>query len=252
MKKESKKKVMAMVMAAAMLTGIQAPVTAHAEGEMKSVVTVINTSLGDKSFADMVWSGVQQTADEFGLETKAIELQGDATKQEPTLIELCESGEWDLIVAGPYNMKEATEKTAKEFPEQKFLVYDAELDFASGEYPNCVSVTCRQNEGAFLAGALAALMTESGKEGFNEENIIGFVGGGENSAVDDYLVGYIEGARYVSDECSVLYSFIGDFKNTAKAKELAIAQYNQGADIVFQVASAAGLGVLDAAKQADQ
>lgn len=215
----------------------------------KKVCVVFNTNLGDKSFSDLVWNGVQKAQSDFGIETKAIELMGDATKQEPTLMELCESEEWDLIVAGTFNLKEAIEKVATEFPDQKFLVYDTEIDFAKGDYKNCHSVMCKQNEGAFLGGALAALMTTNGTEGFNDSNVIGFVGGGENSAIDDFLVGYIEGAKYVSSDCSVLFSFIGDFKNTAKAKELAIAQYNQNADIVFQVASSAGLGVLDAAKQ---
>lgn len=223
--------------------------TAAKSQEAKKVCVVFNTNLGDKSFSDLVWNGVQKAQNDFGIETKAIELMGDATKQEPTLMELCESEEWDLIVAGTFNLKEAIEKVAKEFPEQKFLVYDTEIDFAKGNYENCHSVMCKQNEGAFLGGALAALMTTSGAEGFNDSNVIGFVGGGENSAIDDFLVGYIEGAKYVSDDCSVLFSFVGDFKNTAKAKELAIAQYNQNADVVFQVASSAGLGVLDAAKQ---
>lgn len=224
--------------------------TAGAGGqEAKRVCVVFNTNLGDKSFSDLVWKGVQKAQSDFGIETKAIELMGDATKQEPTLMELCESEEWDLIVAGTFNLKEAIEKVAAEFPEQKFLVYDTEIDFAKGDYSNCHSVMCKQNEGAFLGGALAALMTTSGAEGFNDSNVIGFVGGGENSAIDDFLVGYIEGAKYASSDCSVLFSFVGDFKNTAKAKELAIAQYNQNADVVFQVASSAGLGVLDAAKQ---
>ena len=223
--------------------------TEAAGGEAKKVCVVFNTNLGDKSFSDLVWNGVQKAQNDFGIETKAIELMGDATKQEPTLMELCESEEWDLIVAGTFNLKEAIEKVAAEFPEQKFLVYDTEIDFAKGDYKNCHSVMCKQNEGAFLGGALAALMTTSGEEGFNDSNVIGFVGGGENSAIDDFLVGYIEGAKYVSSDCSVLFSFVGDFKNTAKAKELAIAQYNQNADVVFQVASSAGLGVLDAAKQ---
>lgn len=221
----------------------------ESEENAKKICVVFNTNLGDKSFSDLVWNGVKKAQEDFGIETKAIELMGDATKQEPTLMELCESEDYDLIVAGTFNLKEAIEKVAKEFPEQKFLVYDTEIDFSTGEYENCHSVMCKQNEGAFLGGALGALMTTSGNEGFNNDNVIGFVGGGENSAIDDFLVGYIEGAKYISKDCSILYSFIGDFKNTAKAKELAIAQYNQNADVVFQVASSAGLGVLDAAKQ---
>ena len=212
------------------------------------VVAVFNTNLGDKAFSDSVWSGINKAAEEYGFETKAVELMGDATKQIPTLTELSESGEWDVIVAGTFNMKEAIIEVAQEFPEQKYVVYDTELDYSEGNLDNCVSVMCKQNEGAFLGGVLAALETKESGEYTNSENIVGFVGGGENSSINDFLVGYIQGVKYVDPECKVLFSYVGDFKNTAKAKELAIAQYQQGADIVFQVASSAGLGVLDAAK----
>ena len=212
------------------------------------VVAIFNTNLGDKAFSDSVWAGINKAADEYGFETKAVELMGDATKQIPTLTELSESGEWDVIVAGTFNMKEAIIEVAKEFPEQKYIIYDTELDYSAGDLNNCVSVMCKQNEGAFLGGALAALRTKEAGEYTNGENIVGFVGGGENSSVNDFLVGYIEGVKYIDPSCKVLFSYVGDFKNTAKAKELAIAQYQQGADIVFQVASSAGLGVLDAAK----
>jgi basic membrane protein A len=214
------------------------------------VAVVINTNLGDKAFSDLVWSGVTRAAEDLDLEVKAFELLGDATRQEPTLTELSESGEWDLVVSGTFNLKEATQDAALEFPEQKFIVYDTEVDFAEDDYSNVVSVMSKQNEGSFLAGALAAMLTSSGIEGTNEEKVIGFVGGGENSAINDFLVGYIEGAKYVDPEVKVLYSYIGDFTNTAKGKELALAQYQQGADIVFAVAGSASLGALNASKEA--
>lgn len=257
MKKRLLSVILSAVLAAGMLAGCGAKdkeedsagkTETQEDKENLKVAAVFNTNLGDKSFSDLVWSGITKAEEDFGIEAKAIELMGDATKQEPTLVELCESGEWDVIVAGTFNLKEAIEKVAAEFPEQKFIVYDTEIDFSSGDYENCCSVMCKQNEGAFLAGALAALQTKETGEYTNEDKVIGFVGGGENSAINDFLVGYIEGAKYVDPECKVLFSYIGDFKNTAKAKELAIAQYQQGADIVFQVASSAGLGVLDAAK----
>lgn len=212
---------------------------------------VFATNLGDNGFSDLVWKGMNEASEDFGIEIKSIELMGDATKMEPTLIELCESGEWDVIVAGTFNMKEAIQNVAQEFPEQKFIVYDTEIDYADGDFENCVSVMTKQYEVAFLAGALAAKMTTQTGDGLNADKVVGFVGGAENSSIDDFLVGYIEGVKYMDPEVEVLYSFVGDFKNTAKAKELALSQYQQGADIVFAVASAASLGVLDAAKSAD-
>lgn len=214
------------------------------------MAVVFATNLGDNGFSDLVWKGMNEASEDFGIEIKSIELMGDATKMEPTLIELCESGEWDVIVAGTFNMKEAIQNVAQEFPEQKFIVYDTEIDYADGDFENCVSVMTKQYEVAFLAGALAAKMTTQTGDGLNADKVVGFVGGAENSSIDDFLVGYIEGVKYMDPEVEVLYSFVGDFKNTAKAKELALSQYQQGADIVFAVASAASLGVLDAAKSA--
>ena len=206
------------------------------------VVMVINTNLGDKSFCDLSNQGLLEAAEEFGFRTKVIELGGDATKQIPTLIEFAEDPEWDIIVCGTYNIKEAVQEVAQEFPDQKFILYDSKDDL---ELPNVYSVEHLQNEGSFIVGAAAAMLTSSDAELANDEKIIGFVAGGENTSINDFLVGYIQGAQAVDPDTKVLISYVGDFKDTAKAKEMAIAQINQGADVVFQVAGGAGLGVLE-------
>lgn len=217
--------------------------------ESYRVAVVMNNNLGDKTISDLAWAGAQRASDELGMEVKVIELLGDATKQVPTLTELAESGEWDIIVAGLFNLREAVEQVAREYPEQKFISYDTELLFAGGGLENCYSVMARQNEAAFLGGAVAAKFTQSGFGNTNADKIIGFVGGGENSAVNDFLVGYIDGAVYADPDTKVLVSYVGNFTDSAKAKELALTSYQQGADIVFSVASGAGMGVLDAAKE---
>lgn len=217
-----------------------------------NIAVVINTNLGDKAFSDLVWSGITDVSKDLSLNSRAVELMGDATKQEPTLNELSEDGKYDVIVSGTFNLKEATQNAALKYPDQKFIVYDTVVDFDDADYSNVVSVMSKQNEGSFLAGFLAAKMTVEETEFTNDEKIIGFVGGGENSATNDFLIGYIEGAKYVDEETKVLYSYVGDFVNSAKAKELALSQYQQGADVVFAVAGSASLGVLDAAKEADK
>lgn len=216
-------------------------------GNPYRVVVVLNNNLGDKTISDLAWEGAQRAATEKGMEIKVIELLGDVTKQVPTLTELAESGDWDVIVAGLFNLREAVEQVAREYPDQKFIAYDTEILFSEGGLDNCYSVIARQNEAAFLGGAVAANFTKSGYENTNEQKIIGFVGGGENTAVNDFLVGYIEGARYVDPETKVLISYVGNFTDAAKAKELAISQYQQGADVVFSVAAGASSGVLEAA-----
>lgn len=210
------------------------------------VVLIINTNLGDKSFCDLSNEGLLAVAKEMGCRTKIVELGGDTTKQIPTLIEFAESKDWDIIVCGTYNIRESFQNVAAQFPEKKFILYDAKDD---KNLPNVYSVEHLQNEGSFIAGAAAAMLTSSKAPLANPKKIIGFVAGGENTSINDFLVGYIQGAQSVDPAIKVLISYVGNFKDTAKAKEMAIAQINQGADVVFQVAGGAGLGVLDACKE---
>ncbi len=223
------------------------------EGEFEDgdvgVVLVINTNLGDKSICDLSYAGLQQVCDKYGARYKCIELGGDATKQLPTFTDLAEDPDWDIIVAGTYNLRESLLEVAEEYPEQKFILYDANVanedeGIKAEDYPNVYSMEHAQNEGSYVVGAAAAILTSSGAEKTNDDHVIGFVGGGQNTAIEDFLVGYIEGAKAVDPEIKVLISYIGDFKDTAKGKELAMAQIDQGADVVFAVAGGAGLGVL--------
>lgn len=212
------------------------------------IVMVINTNLGDKSFCDLSYEGLQRIAEEYGCRIKVVELGGDATKQVPTMVEFAEDPDWDIIIAATYNILEAVQTVAQEFPEQKFIVYDAKDDLG---LPNVYCVEHLQNEGSFVVGAAAALLTQSDAPLANDKNVIGFVAGNQNTAIDDFMVGYILGAQYIDPDCKVLVSYIGDFRDTAKGKEMALAQINQGVDVVFAVAGGAGLGVLDAAKEKD-
>lgn len=211
-----------------------------ASGESCNVVLVVPNTLGDKAFSDMVWAGVQMAKaqnPQVG-NIKCIELQGDTTTPIPTMTELAESKEWDIIVTGTFSLKESIVTVAEQFPDQKFIIYDADMDYSNGAFANCSSFAALQNEGSFLGGALAALMSDTG--------VVGFVGGKETSSVSDFLVGYIEGASYINPDIVVRSSFIGSFTDTPKAKELALAQNAQGADVIYAVCSGAGAGVYEA------
>ncbi|MDK2856451.1 MAG: basic rane protein [Bacillota bacterium] len=116
---------------------------------------------------------------------------------------------------------------------------------------NIASITFAQNEGSFLAGALAALMTTHTElPGMNKEKIIGWVDGMDMAILRDFLTGYERGAKYIDPEIKVLSAFAGSFNDPAKGKELTLAQYKQGADIVMNVAGGTGLGILEAARDA--
>ncbi len=116
--------------------------------------------------------------------------------------------------------------------------------------PNVQSIVFAQNEGSFLAGAAAALFTtKTDLPGVNDKKIIGWVGGMDIPVLHDFLVGYEQGAKYVDPDVKILVSFAGTFNDPLKGKELTLAQYDQGADIVMNVASNTGNGILEAANE---
>ena len=105
----------------------------------------------------------------------------------------------------------------------------------------------KQNEGSYLAGVYAAAMTTQALDGMNPEAVIGSVGGQEIPIIIDFMVGYEQGARDTNPDIQVLRQFADSWNDPAKGKELAKAQYSQGADIVFQIAGGTGQGVFEAA-----
>ena len=214
-----------------------------------SIVHVVAGNLGDVGLSDMVQAALIDYTTQFGGTVTAIELQYEASKNESTMMDVCRSKEYDLVVSGFYNLAESIANAAKAFPDQKFIAFDMSLDYSDGKYKNVKSIQAKQNEGSFLVGALAAAMTSrTDVAGINAQKKVGFIGGMENTAILDFLTGYVDGVKYVDPSVEVLYSFIGSFSDTAKAKELALSQYQQGADIVYAVCSVASLGVAEAGK----
>ena len=206
---------------------------AETDAKKPSFVFVCTGQLGDKSFNDSANAGMEKIASDLGCEIKVIEIGRDQTKWEPTFQDLAEEGKYDVIISNGSSSAEVIEQVAEEFPDQKFVMFDY-----------------KQNEGSYLAGVLAALVTESkDMPNANEDKKIGFVGGSEHPIITDFLVGYIAGAKSVDPDIKVYVSYIGSWDDTAKGKETAIAQYNQGVDIIFPAAEQAGLGCVEAAAE---
>lgn len=222
-----------------------------AAGKPMNIMFVNYGTQGDASIGDIVIQALKDFGKKTGTKYNVFDCNNDTSVISPTMMDVCGSGEYDLVISGYYNMLESAEEAAAKYPKQKILLFDTEADYTDGKSQNIRSVSSKQNECAFLAGSLAALLTESDAKLANPEKVVGFVGGGENTAIMDFLVGYIEGVNYVDSQINVLYSFVGNWTDTAKAKELGLMQYQQKADVSFAVCGAAGLGVADAAKDAN-
>lgn len=224
-------------------TPAETPATDAGEqtGKDLNVAILINGTLGDKAFFDSAANGGKMMEEQLGANVKVVEMTYDETKWMPTLIDFSEDPDYDVIIVGTWQLTEKLEEVAPQYPDKKYIIYDSSVNYDNGDLENVYSIEYKQNQCSFLAGAVAASTTKTGT--------IGFVGGMENFVINDFLLGYIQGAKYVNPDIKIATAYVGNFSDSARAKELALAQINQGADVVYQVASTAGLGVIDAAAE---
>lgn len=232
--------------AAAETTGAET----EAPAKKLNVALVVAGSLGDKGFNDSAKAGVDMAAEAYGVTAQVVEIpSSDKTRYEPTLLDLADTGEYDLIIASGNAMREVLENVSKEYPDQKFYLFDAAVNYDNGTFENVYCNTFLQNEASFLAGIVAAGMTTSGAlENLNDDALVGNVLLMDMAVINDFMVGFIEGCQYADPNVKINSAYIGGV-DAAKAKDIAIAMYQQKVDIVFQVAASAGLGVIEAGKE---
>ena len=225
--------------------------TVQAEGkdDLPKIACLLNGNLGDKSFFDSSNLGMQKIEEQLGCETKVIEMGFDNTVWESTLYEVSDE-DYDIIIVGTYQMQELLSEVALEYPDKKYIIYDSNVPYDEGDYSNVYSISFKQNEAAYLAGALAAMLADDESlELSTGQNIIGAVAAMDIPVLNDFIVGYIQGATDVVPETKVAVSYIGNFDDTAKAKDLASSQYDIGSSVCFNVAAQAGLGMIEAAEK---
>ncbi|MCT4632670.1 MAG: BMP family ABC transporter substrate-binding protein [Firmicutes bacterium] len=254
------KKVLSMLLVLALMVtftacGSKPAETATADAgeaaEVTKVVLLVSGSLGDKSFHDSSQAGMDMIKEKYGdkVEVKTIEMGSDKTKFIPTLEDVSEE-DWDVVITGTFHMKEPVEEVAPNYPEKTYILFDTAVSYDEVEgLENVYSITYKQNEAGFLAGAVASQLTKATDvENINEEKVIGFLGAMDIPVINDFLVGYIEGALQMDSETKIDISYIDSFSDAAKGKELALIQYEtKGVDVGFNVAGRAGLGQIEAA-----
>jgi basic membrane protein A len=192
----------------------------------------------DKSFNSAAWEGIKHAAADFPIHMRDVE-PGEPSSIEPCMRVLAERG-YDLIVGVGFAQAPIMESVAADYPNQKFAIIDGVID-----RPNVASLLFKEHEGSFLVGMIAASVSTTSK--------IGFVGGMDIPLIHKFETGYMEGARYANPKIQVFDNYVGvndaAWNNPGKGKELAKAQIERGADIIFQAAGNSGLGVFDAAEE---
>ena len=222
-------------------------ISTDSNGEKLKMVVCIGW-INDLSFFQSTYDGSQRVLAEMGdkYDVEVVEMGTDPSVWPDAFYDAADNGA-DIIVTVGYQNKEAFESIPLEYPDIKFIIFDQDIDFSINGLDNVLSVVFDSNEAGFLSGAAAAYYTASDKG--NADKKIGFVGAYDSATINNFLVGYAEGAHYIDPEIEVATAYIGGFSDTAKAKDLANAQITGGADVIFQVAGGAGNGVFEAVKE---
>ncbi len=209
-------------------------VTGASAAQLKAAMVTDVGGLGDQSFNDAAYRGLQQAQKELLMDIAVVE-SGMMTDYEPNLMSLVEQ-DYDLTWAVGFLMADALDNVAQMYPESKFGIIDMVVP-----QPNVLSVTFKEHEGSFLAGAFAALWSKTGT--------VGYIGGMDTFLIQKFEAGFVAGAKAVNPDVNVLVAYTGAFDDPGKGKELAMTQFSQGADIIYHASGACGLGVIEAAKE---
>lgn len=192
--------------------------------------------LGDNGFNDMAWAGMEMARDELGFEIGLIE-STEASQYAANIAAAADQG-YNVILCVGYLLADALAEVAPQYPGVSFMIIDGSV-----EGDNVYSFVYSMEETSFLAGALAAYVLP-------ECNTFGTVGGMEIPDVIAWANGYQAGILAVKPDAKVLRSYVGSFADPGIAKELALAQFNQGAEVVMEISSGGAIGVIEAAKEA--
>ncbi|MDD5766042.1 MAG: BMP family ABC transporter substrate-binding protein [Candidatus Marinimicrobia bacterium] len=211
------------------------------------VVFFVHGVLGDQSFFDSAQRGLDKAEDELGIESKTIEAGPDDTQWEAALTDAANDEDYDILIAGSYQMNTFLQQVAPRHPDKKFIIFDAPVDYDTYDCENVYSIVYKQNEGSYLAGVYAAAMTTQKIDGINSQAIIGCIGAQEIPVILDFILGYEQGAKDTNPNIQIIRSFADGWSNPTLGKQIALTQYNQGADIIFQIAGGTGEGVFEAA-----
>jgi basic membrane protein A len=191
----------------------------------------------DKSFNQSAAEGIERFKKQNGI--NVFEAQASSDTQAEQVLRGLARKKLDLIISVGFSQTQAVQKVAAEFPAVHFVLIDGT---ANGKNVN--SILFKEQEGSYLVGVAAAMAAKSGK--------IGFVGGMDIPLIRAFACGYVQGAKAVNPKIDVQQNMVGTtaaaWNDPAKGGELARAQFDRGADVVFAVAGGSGLGVIQMAK----
>ena len=199
----------------------------------------------DRSFNAAAWEGTKRAEKDLPICLYDVE-PGNPTSIEPAMRAFAEKG-FDLIIGVGFAQGPILQRVATDYPGIKFAIVDGVIFEKDGKTPksNVASLVFREHEGSYLVGMIAAEKSKTG--------VLGFLGGMDIPLIHRFQKGYEEGAHAVNPNIRIIPNYVGvtdgAWNNPGKGKELAVAQIEKGADVIFTAAGNSGLGAFDAVEQ---
>ncbi len=195
-------------------------------------------STTNKSFNDSAIEGLENAKKSLGITYKDIQPK-EVADCENSLEFLANNG-YNLIFAIGIIMQNPLVKVAPKYPKVKFAIID--VDYGNKALNNVLGLVFKDQQGSFLAGALAASISKS--------NVVGFVGGMEAPLIYRFEGGFTAGVRAINPDVKILSAYVGTdetaFNNPDKGKEIALDFISKNADVIFHAAGESGQGVFEA------
>lgn len=213
-------------------------------------IAIVSSPAGfdDNAFNDLALEGLQTATEEYDISINQVE-ETEQSQYQSVQAELAQSGDYDLIVLVSYNHTEALSQNAPEYEDQYWMLINDYVD-----EPNVTGYTWANHQMSYLAGVLAGTMTtedlsHEGRSTTPGSAQVGFVGGVDGSLINAFERSYVAGAEWVNEDVAVNVGYIGNYTDTDTAADIASSQYNDGADIVYHAAAAAGRGVFETGQE---
>lgn len=195
---------------------------------------------GDQSFNDSAYRGLQW-ASKLGVSHVEIEPGADADRE--IGLRMIASQGFDLVIGVGFLFTDAIKAVADEFPKTKFAIIDGFIP----DKPNVSSLLFTEHEGSFLVGIIAGMKARA-----DGKNTVGFIGGMDVPLIHKFEAGYKAGVKYAYPECKILSDYAGTtpsaFADPVRGKELALAQIDRGAHVIYHASGLTGAGVYEAGK----
>jgi basic membrane protein A len=217
------------------------------DSDVRAAMVTDVGGLGDNSFNDSANAGLEMAVSELGAEKNVLE-SGAPTDYVNNLTQLAQNGFSPIFAVG-FLMTDALTEIAPQYPDQSFAIVDSVV-----EQPNVASLTFREEQGSYLAGVVAGLMTQEDTEYTNpDDQIVGFLGGQESPLIQKFEAGYVAGVESVCPDCEILSEYAGTtpdaFNDPAAGQEISLRMNDDGADIIYHASGGTGAGMFDAATE---